>query len=109
PFVPHVAVLCGVPVAALEYTLFAFVAVVIVVSVETVSIALVSLFIVIPAATANMLGKTLGRVALIVLGLGVLGAALGLLLSYHLDVASGATIILTLAAAFAAALLLRRR
>jgi len=108
-FDPELAALSGVPVAALEYMLLALVAVVIVVSVETVGIALVSSFIVIPAATANMLGKTLGRVALIALGLGVLGAALGLLLSYHLDVASGATIILTLAAAFAAALLLRRR
>ena len=37
------------------------------------------------------------------------GAALGLLLSYHLNVASGATIILTLGVVFAISLGLRRR
>jgi ABC-type Mn2+/Zn2+ transport system permease subunit len=41
--------------------------------------------------------------------LGVAGATGGLLLSYHLDVASGATIILLLGAIFGGALLLRRR
>jgi hypothetical protein len=38
-----------------------------------------------------------------------LGAALGLLFSYHLNVASGATVILTLASGFVSTLLLRRR
>lgn len=108
-FDPELAALSGVRVAALEYMLLAIVAVVIVVAVETVGIALVSSFIVIPAATANMVGRTLTRVALISLGLGVGGAALGLLLSYHLNVASGATIILTLGVFFALGLLFRRR
>jgi zinc transport system permease protein len=108
-FDPELAALSGVPVAALEYLLLAVVAVVIVVSVETVGIALVSSFIVIPAATALMLGRTLTGVAALSVVLGVGGAAVGLLLSYHLDVASGATIILTLASFFAVGLLVRRR
>src|SRR5207245_343371 len=48
----------------------------------------------------------IGALALV---LGVLGSAVGLFLSYHLNAASGATIIVTLAAAFFAAVLLRRR
>jgi zinc transport system permease protein len=108
-FDPELAALSGVRVAALEYMLLAIVAVVIVVSVETVGIALVSSFIVIPAATAMMLGRTLTGVAAISLGLGTGGAALGLLLSYHINVASGATIILTLGAFFAIGLVVRRR
>lgn len=108
-FDPELAALSGVKVAPLEYMLLAVVAVVIVVSVETVGIALVSSFVVIPAATASMLGRTLGRVALLSLSLGVGSAALGLFASYHLNVASGATIILTLGAVFAIGLLLRRR
>ncbi len=108
-FDPELAALSGVRVAPLEYMLLAVVAVVIVVSVETVGIALVSSFMVIPAATASMVGRTLTRVALLALGLGVGAAALGLLLSYHLNVASGATIILTLGAIFALGLLVRRR
>jgi len=108
-FDPELAALSGVPVASLEYMLLALVAVVIVVSVETVGIALVSSFIVIPAATASMVGRTLTRVALISTALGVGGAAVGLLASYHLNVASGATIILTLGLLFAVGLAVRRR
>ncbi|MDQ3032821.1 MAG: metal ABC transporter permease [Myxococcota bacterium] len=107
-FDPELASLSGVPVAALDSMLLALVAVVIVVAVKTVGIALVSSFIVIPAATARMLGRTLPGVAAIALGLGTGGAALGLLLSYHLNVASGATIILTLGALFAITLVARR-
>lgn len=41
--------------------------------------------------------------------IGILGSAIGLVASYHLNVASGATIILTLGAVFFTALALRRR
>jgi zinc transport system permease protein len=108
-FDPELATLSGVPAAALDYMLLGLTAVVIVVSVKTVGIALVSSFVVIPAATARMLGRTLGRVTLFAAMVGVGGAASGLVLSYRLDVPSGATIILTLGAIFAVALLGSRR
>ncbi len=56
-----------------------------------------------------MLGRSIASIAAIALVLGTCGAAFGLLLSYHLNVASGATIILTLGAVFALSLALRRR
>jgi zinc transport system permease protein len=108
-FDPELAALSGVPVGALEYMLLAITAVVIVVAVKTVGIALVSSFIVIPAATARMLGRTLSQVAAIAIVIGTVGAALGLMLSYHLNVASGATIILTLGGGFGIALFFRRK
>lgn len=108
-FDPELAALSGVPVAALDYLLLGLTAVVIVVAVKSVGIALVSSFVIIPAASARMLGRSLASIAAIALGLGTCGAALGLLLSYHLNVASGATIILTLGAVFALSLALRRR
>ena len=108
-FDPELARLSGVKVEQLDYMLLALTAVVIVVAVKTVGIALVSSFVVIPAATARMLGRSLHRVALYAVAIGVGGAALGLLLSYHLNVASGATIILTLGAGFGLALALRKR
>ncbi len=108
-FDPELARLSGVRVAQLDYMLLALAAVVIVVAVKTVGIALVSSFMVIPAATARMLGRSLHRVTLIAVSIGVGGAALGLLLSYHLNVASGATIILTLGTIFCLALALRRK
>ena len=107
-FDAELAALSGVPVAVLEYMLLALVAVVIVVSVETVGIALVSSFIVIPAATASMFGRTLSSVAITSVLIGIGGAAVGLIASYHLNVASGATIILTLGSIFAGGLLFRR-
>ena len=93
-FDPELARLSGVRVAALESLLLAVTALVVVVGVKTVGVVLVSAFVVIPAATAQLLGRTLG---------GDPGALardqpardrVGLLASYHLNVAPGATIIL---------------
>ncbi|MFT3712180.1 MAG: metal ABC transporter permease [Archangium sp.] len=108
-FDPDLAALSGVPVAALDYLLLGLTALIIVVSVKTVGVVLVSSFIVIPAATARMLGKTLSGVAAWALIIGVVTSVIGLIASYHLNVASGATIILTLGAVFGAVLLIKRR
>jgi zinc transport system permease protein len=108
-FDPDLAALSGVRVATLDYMLLALTAVVIVVAVKTVGIALVSSFVVIPAATAKMVGKSIGRVALLAITIGVVGSSIGLVLSYHANVASGATIILTLGAMFGLALLFRKK
>ncbi|MCA9535550.1 MAG: metal ABC transporter permease, partial [Myxococcales bacterium] len=86
------------------YMLLALTAVVIVVSVKTVGIVLVSSFIVIPAATAGLVARSIGRMSLLAVTLGVVGAGSGLIASYHLDVASGATIILLLGTFFALAM-----
>jgi zinc transport system permease protein len=108
-FDPELAALSGVKVAALDYMLLALTAVVIVVAVKTVGIALVSSFVVIPAATAKMLGRSIGRVALLAIAIGTIGSSIGLILSYHANVASGATIILTLGALFGLSLLFKKR
>lgn len=108
-FDPELARLSGVPVDALEYGLLALTALVVVVGVKTVGVVLVSAFVVIPAATANLLGRSLASIAALAVLLSVSGTAFGLFASYHLNVATGATIILTLGALFFLALLLRRR
>lgn len=108
-FDPELAALSGVPVAALEYVLLALTAVVVVVGVKTVGVVLVSAFVVIPAAAANLLGRRLAVIAVLAVALGVSGTAFGLFASYHLNVATGATIILTLGASFFLALVVRRR
>lgn len=107
-FDPELAALSGVPVAALEALLLVLTALVVVVGVKTVGVVLVSAFVIIPAATARLLGRSLGGVAALAVGLGVVGSGVGLLASYHLNVASGATIILTLGAGFFLALAVRR-
>jgi zinc transport system permease protein len=107
-FDPELAELAGIPVAALDRTLLVLVALAVVLGVKTVGVVLVSAFIVIPAATARVLGGSFARNAGLAVGLGVLGSAVGLVASYHLNVASGATIILTLGAGFFVALAFRR-
>ena len=108
-FDPELARLSGVRVAALESLLLAVTALVVVVGVRTVGVVLVSAFVVIPAATAQLVGRTLGAILALSLASSLLATAAGLFLSYHLNVAPGATIILVLGATFFLALVRRRR
>lgn len=107
-FDPELAAISGVPVALLEYLLLAQTAVVVVVAVKTVGVVLVSSFVVIPAATARLVGQTLGRATILALLISTLGAAVGLIASYHLDTPAAATIILIHSAGFAGALVWAR-
>lgn len=102
-FDPELAAISGVPVAVLEYLLLAETAVVVVVAVKTVGVVLVSSFVVIPAATARLVGHRLGTATLLAATIGVAGAAVGLLASYHLNTPAAATIILLHSAVFAGA------
>jgi zinc transport system permease protein len=108
-FDPELAALSGVPVARFEYVLVALTALVVVVGVKTVGVVLVSAFVLVPAATASLQGRTPLSIAVLAVALGVGGTAFGLFASYHLNVATGATIILTLGALFFLGLVLRRR
>lgn len=107
-FDPELAAISGVPVAVLEYLLLAETAVVVVVAVKTVGVVLVSSFVVIPAATARLIGSSLGATTLIAASIGIAGTAAGLLASYHLDTPAAATIILLHSAGFAGALVWTR-
>ena len=82
--------------------------VVVVVSVKTVGVVLVSSFIVIPAATARMIGSTLAWTTAIALIIGVVGTFLGLVVSFHLNTSTAATIILIQSAAFTLSLIYAR-
>ena len=108
-FDAELARLSGVHVAALESLLLALTALVVVVGVKTIGVVLVSAFVVIPAAAAQLLGRTLGATLLLSVAASLASTAFGLFASYHLNVAPGATIILTLGAFFLVALVLRRR
>lgn len=108
-FDAELARLAGVRVEALESLLLALTAVVVVVGVKTIGVVLISAFVVIPAATAQLFGRTLGATLALSVATSLTGVAFGLFASYHLNVAPGATIILTLGGFFFLALGLRRR
>lgn len=101
--------LSGIHVERYDYLLLTMMACVIVLSVRTVGVLLVSSFLIIPAATARLPGGTLFAMTIRAVIIGVVGSAAGLVLSFYVDIPSGATIILTLAAGFAVAMALSRR
>ncbi|TMB84412.1 MAG: metal ABC transporter permease [Chloroflexi bacterium] len=106
-FDPLGAAASGLPVAGLDYLLLALIAVTIVVSLQAVGIILVVAMLVTPAATAQLLTRSFGRLLAVAVTIGVLAPMVGLYASYWLNAASGATIVLVETAIFVVALLFR--
>lgn len=107
-FDAELAAISGVKVAVLEYLLLFLTAVVVVVGVKAVGVVLVSSFVIIPAATARLVGTTMARTTAIALFIGMLGSAIGLIASFYLNMAAGATIIMIHSAGFLLAILWSR-
>ncbi|NMD42203.1 MAG: metal ABC transporter permease [Firmicutes bacterium] len=99
----------GLPVNPLYFGLLAAMALTIMVSVKLVGIVLASALLVIPAATGYRLSGNYRTMFLLSLVTGIGGSAGGLLLSYYLDLPSGAAIVLFMALLFALSLLYRPR
>jgi manganese/iron transport system permease protein len=99
-FDPLGAAASGIPVDRLEYLFLALVALTIVVSLQAVGIILVVAMLITPAATAQLLTVRFTRLMVTAALVGILSSVVGLYLSYWLDVASGATIVLVQTAAF---------
>lgn len=83
----------GIPVQLLEYTLMMFIALTIVACLRMVGIVLAISLLTIPQMTANLFSYNFKRIIWLSIGIGFLGCMGGLLLSYYLQVPSGATII----------------
>jgi manganese/iron transport system permease protein len=108
-FDPLGAAASGLAVARLDYLFLALIALTIVVSLQSVGIILVVAMLVTPAAAAQMLTRSFGRLVAIAAAIGITSPIVGLYLSYWLDSATGATIVLVETAAFALALVLSAR
>jgi zinc transport system permease protein len=86
----------GIPVMLLNYTLIILVALTIVLSIRIAGIILVLSILTIPQNIANLFTNRFGTIMIVSVIIGFLGSFLGLLISYYLDIPSGATIIFTL-------------
>jgi manganese/iron transport system permease protein len=84
----------------LEYLLLALLGVTIVTAIQAVGIVMVVALLVTPSATAYLLTRRFHHMILASVAVGGLSALLGIYLSYYLDVASGAAIILVATAFF---------
>ena len=105
-FDPLGAGAAGLPVRRLDDLLLILIAVTIVVSLQAVGIVLVVAMITTPAATAQLLVKRFGQMIALAALIGVTSSIVGLYVSYALDIASGASIVLTETFAFLVALLI---
>jgi len=108
-FDPQGAAASGLRVEALEYLFLGLVALTIVVSLQAVGIILVVAMLVTPAATGQLLTVRFGMLVLLAVAIGIGSSVLGLYVSYWLDVATGATIVLVQTGLFLAALALGPR
>jgi zinc transport system permease protein len=95
------------PVIRDDYVLSILIAITVVVAIKVVGIVLIAAFLVIPAATARVLSCTFRMMTIISVIIGVFGALAGLILSYYIDIPSGATIILVQASFFFISMLIK--
>jgi ABC-type Mn2+/Zn2+ transport system permease subunit len=90
-----------------EWTMLGMVALTVVVSFQTVGTLLVFGMLIAPPATAALVVRRVGAMMAVAAALGALSVAGGLLLSYHQDLAAGATIVLVEVAIFFAVLIVQ--
>jgi ABC-type Mn2+/Zn2+ transport system permease subunit len=94
-FDPLLAVTLRLPVCLLDYLLLVLIAMAIVVSLQTVGVALMVAILVTPAAAAYLLTRRLPVMMLLAVIIASFSGVVGLYLSYYIGVASGAAIALT--------------
>jgi len=97
----------GLPVDALHLAMLVVLALAVVVGFRVVGALLVIGLLIAPAAAAALLTKRLPAMMVVSAAIAALSGPLGLLASWHLDVAAGPAIVLVAVAAFAVALTLR--
>jgi manganese/iron transport system permease protein len=104
-FDPNHARAIGLPVRLLHYGLLILLSLTIVASLKAVGIILVIAMLVAPGATAYLLTDSFGRMLVIASAVAIGSSALGTIVSFHIDGATGACIVLIQSLVFALALL----
>jgi zinc transport system permease protein len=108
-FDPDSAHAAGIDVGRVLTVHHVLLALAIVASISLVGIVLVNALLVIPAATAKMLARSLGQLFVLAPVLGTLAVLIGLVLSFALDLPSGPAIVVVSGLGFVAAWLWRAR
>jgi ABC-type Mn2+/Zn2+ transport system permease subunit len=100
-FDPEVATVQGVRTGFVEVLFNVMTAAVVVASVRVLGVLLIAAAVVIPAALGRLVTSSFGRLLALATTVGVVASVAGLYGSYHVNVPSGPTIVLTGAALFA--------
>lgn len=106
-FDPTLAIVLRLPARALRYLLLVLIALTIVVSLQTVGIALMLAMLVTPAAAAQLLTRRLPSMMVAAAIIGALSNVTGLYLSFYFNIASGPAMVLVATAFFLAVFLFR--
>lgn len=93
-FDPVLAATLRMPVVLLRNLMLVLISITIVVSLQTVGVGLVTAMLITPAATAQLITRRLPTMMLVSAVIGLLSSAIGLYLSYYINIASGAAIVL---------------
>lgn len=102
-FDPDVAEASGIRAGRVDDLLMVLLALAVLATMQVIGAVLVSATLVIPAATARLLTHRFGVMVLASTGIGAAAGFVGMVVSYHLDIPSGAAITLVAAVGFALA------
>jgi ABC-type Mn2+/Zn2+ transport system permease subunit len=106
-FDPQRAAALGLPVQRLDLVMLVLVTLAVVIGFRVVGALLVLGLLIAPPATAALVTKRLPAMMAVSAAIAAASAPLGLLLSWHLDLAAGGSIVLVAVSAFMVALMLR--
>ena len=107
-FDPDVADVSGVNVGRIDALLMLVLSVSVLATLSIIGVTLVAATLVIPAVVARMLSDSFSRMLWLSTGIGTACGAVGMYASYHLEIPSGTTIVLTNALVFLAVLVVTR-
>lgn len=99
-FDPVLAATLRLPVERLRSLMLVLLALTVVVSLQTVGVGLVAALLVTPGATASLLTRRLPAMMAVAAGIGAFSSLVGLYLSFWLNVASGAAVVMVATALF---------
>jgi ABC-type Mn2+/Zn2+ transport system permease subunit len=97
---PAMAAAAGLPVAAFQYGLLALVALTTVIAIQTIGVILVVALLITPAATAQLLVRSLPAMMALGALIGAASSLIGLYVAWHADLSASASIVLTATALF---------
>lgn len=100
-FDPEVADVSGVNTARMDALLMLLLSFAILASMKVLGVTLIAAALVVPSVVARMLTNSFSRMLILSTSIGATSGLVGMYLSYHLDISSGATIVLANFALFA--------
>ncbi len=106
---PTMAAATGLPVGWIQYALLAMLALTTVIALKTVGIVLVVALLITPAATAQLLTRSLPGMMLVGSALGAASTVIGLYVAWYADLSASASIVLTATGFFVLAFVLAGR